>query len=335
MLNNWLQHIEFAYPWAFSLLLLLPILIYEYFIRQRSSSASMLVTTTHFIKDVKTYRTYLRHVPFYLRCFGLLFLIIAFARPQYRFNEQETKGEGIDIVLCFDISGSMVEKDIPPNRLEAAKEVAAQFVEQRLGDRIGIVIFTSQSFTLCPVTIDHNTVLSQIKNIQGGYLTETGTAIGSGLATSIDRLRTSAAKSKIIILLTDGVDFGGEIPPDIAKDMAKLYGVKIYSIGIGSEKEIEEVTNTALGPVKQKKKLEYNEGLLQELAQETGGQYFQATDKEALQKIYVSINQLEKSKVEVKTYDKYTDEYFPWLLIGLSLLLFEAILRYTLFRKFP
>ena len=335
MLSKWYQHIEFAYPWVLGFLLLLPVLIFEYYGRRKKMQSAMLVTTTHFLEDVRSYRTYFRNIPFWLRCLAIFCLIIALARPRTRFTEQQTEGEGIDIVMCFDISGSMTEKDFEPNRLEAAKEVGIQFVNGRPGDRIGVVIFSNQSFTLCPVTIDHNAVVSQINNVQSGYLQDEGTAIGSGLATSVDRLRHSTAKSKIVILLTDGVDFGGVIPPDIARDMAKLYGIRVYTIGIGSEREIDEVVNTPMGPVTQKKKLEFNEGLLQSLAKETHGQYFHATDKGALQKIYTSIDQLEKSTIKTTTYPRFTDQYFWPLLAGLIFLMLEMILRLTVFRKFP
>ena len=335
MLKEWFNHIHFAYGWVLGLLLLVPILIFEYIRKGNRGQASMLITTTHFIDDTSSFRVSLRHIPFILRCLALICLITALARPQKKYTEESTEGEGIDIVLCFDISGSMTERDFEPNRLEASKEVAIKFVQQRPGDRMGIVIFSNQSFTLCPITTDHNAVLAQINNIQSGYLQDEGTAIGSGLATSVDRLRTSKSKSKIVVLLTDGVDFGGTIPPDIARDMAKLYKIKVYTIGVGSEKEIQEVTNTPFGPVQQTKKLEYNEKLLQDLAVQTGGQYFHALDKDALQKIYESINQLEKSKVEIKTYSRFTDEYLPLLAAGLLLLVIEIILRYSAFRKFP
>jgi Ca-activated chloride channel family protein len=257
------------------------------------------------------------------------------ALPRLKYTEQQTEGEGIDIVLCFDISGSMLAKDFQPNRLEAAKKVAQQFVQQRPGDRIGIVIFSSASFTLCPITPDHNAVLTQIGNIESGYLQEEGTAIGSGIATSVDRLRHGKSKSKVIILLTDGVDVGGAVPPDIAKQMARQFGIKIYSIGIGSDKEISEVIESPLGNVTQTRKLEYNENLLKDIAQITGGQYFQATDNAALEKIYASINRLEKSKIELKTYEHFTNKFLPFLLTGIILLALETLLRYTVFRKFP
>src|SRR3954447_25039365 len=289
MLNEWLRHIEFTYFWVLGLLFLVPILIFEYARRNKRAQASMLITTTHFIEETKSVKTSLIHLPFVLRCLALVCLIVAMAMPRLKYTEDQTEGEGIDIVICFDISGSMTEQDFQPNRLEAAKSVAEQFVQQRRGDRIGIVIFSSLSFTLCPITTDHNAVLTQIKNIQSGYLQEEGTAIGSGLATSVDHLRGSKSKSKVVILLTDGVDVGGVIPPDLAMQMAKQFKIKVYTIGIGSEKEIDEVLESPLGHITQKRKLEFNEGLLQDLATETGGQYFHATDNDALQKIYSSI----------------------------------------------
>ena len=330
-----LFNIEFAYPWILLLLAAVPVIIYWYWNNHYKVSASINVTTTHFLQHTRSWRSTLRHVPFIFRWVALLFLILAFARPQEKFTENEITGEGIDIVLCFDISGSMTEKDILPNRLEAAKEVAHDFVTRRPGDRIGVVIFSSQSFTLCPITTDHNTVRTQINNIASGYLQDEGTAIGSGLATSVDRLRHTLSKSKVVILLTDGVDFGGIIPPDIAKEMAKLYAVRVYTIGIGSEKEVEVPVETPFGSVIQKKKLEYNEALLKTLAAETGGQYFHATTKQHLEGIYESIGKLEKSKVQVKTYHRFTERYQLPLAIALALVMLELVLRFTVFKKFP
>lgn len=335
MLTEWFRNIEFAYPWVLGALLLLPILIYEYMRRNNKQQAALLVTTTHFVKGTGSFRTTLHHLPFVLRCLAIICIIIALARPRQKFSETQTGGEGIDIMLCFDISGSMTEKDFEPNRLEASKQVAANFVRNRTGDEIGIVIFSNLSFTLCPLTTDHDAVLNQIQNIESGYLQDEGTAIGSGLATSVDRLRNSKSKSKIIILLTDGVDFGGTIPPDLALQMAKYYGIKVYTIGVGSEKEVDEIVDSPLGPVVQHKKLQFNEPLLKRLAEQTGGQYFHATDNNALAKIYQSINQLEKSRIEVTNYKRYTDKYFPLLAAALVYLLLEILLRYTVFKKFP
>jgi len=334
MLTDWWQHITFAYSWVLGALLLIPILVIEYIRRNRRIHAAMLVTTTHFVQDTVSLKTITRHALFVLRCIAIACFIIALARPQRKFSEELTEGEGIDIVLCFDISGSMTSNDFQPSRLEASKQVAADFVKNRPGDRIGIVIFSELSFTLCPITTDHNTVLKQIQGIESGTLPP-GTAIGSGLATSVDRLRTSKSKTKIVVLLTDGVDFGGTIPPDIARDMAVLNKIKVYTIGVGTEGEVQEVINSPLGAVTQTRKMQFNENLLQTLASSTGGQYFHATDKEALQKIYASINQLEKSKVQVTTYERATDKFFPWILAGIIALFLEILLRYTFFRKFP
>jgi len=335
MLYNWFQNITFANKEVLSLLLIIPILAYWYYGNIQKRQSSMLITTTHFLNGIRTFKTWFQHFPFVLRCLALACLIIALARPQHKFSEQQTEGEGIDIVLCFDISGSMTEKDFTPSRLEASKEVAEAFVNERPGDRIGVVIFSRQSFTLCPITTDKATVLSQIDNIRSGYLEEEGTSIGSGLATSVDRLKDQKTKSKIIILLTDGVDFGGLIPPDIAKEMAKLYKIKVYTIGVGSDKEIEEQVQTPFGNMTDRKKLEFNEGLLKNIASETGGQYYHATDQDALKKIYASINQLEKSKIKITAYERSTEEFLPWLLAAIALLFIESILRYTAFKKFP
>lgn len=335
MLTEWWQHTTFAYQWVLGALLLVPVMVIEYIRGNKRMQAAMLITTTHFVQGTSSFKTITRHSLFVMRCLTIIFFIVALARPQRKFSEEVTEGEGIDIVLCFDISGSMTYRDFQPNRLEASKEVATEFVKNRPGDRIGIVIFSSLSFTLCPITTDHNTVLSQITNIESGYLQDAGTAIGSGLATSVDRLRNSKAKTKIVILLTDGVDFGGTIPPDLARDMAIANHVKVYTIGVGTEDEIQEVVTTPLGTTTEIRKMEFNENLLQTLASSTGGQYFHATDKEALQKIYKSINQLEKSKIKVTTYTRATDKFFPWVLAGIATLLLEFVLRYTYYRKFP
>jgi len=335
MVYDWSRNITFAYPEAFSLLLIVLILLIWQSGSKQKRQGAMLVTTTHFITDVRSFKTWFKNFPFVLRVIALILLVVALARPQHKFTEQETEGEGIDIVLCFDISGSMTEKDFTPNRLEASKEVAQSFVNDRPGDRIGVVIFSRQSFTLCPITTDKNAVLSQIANIHSGYLEEEGTSIGSGLATSVDRLKDQKTKSKIVILLTDGVDFGGLIPPDIAKEMAKLYKIKVYTIGVGSDKEVDEQVETPFGRTSNKKKLDFNEALLKNIATETGGQYFHATDNQALQKIYASINRLEKTKIKVTSYDRYTEEFFPILLAAIVLLFLEALLRYTACKRFP
>lgn len=335
MLYQWIKNIHFDCPHALGLLLIIPLCAVWYWRNVGSRQASMMVTTTHFIGYLRSFKTWFRHFPFVLRMLALVCLIIALARPQHRFTEQLIEGEGIDIILCFDISGSMNEKDFAPNRLEASKEVGLTFINERVGDRIGIVIFSRQSFTLCPLTTDKNAIIAQVNNIRSGYLEEDGTAIGSGLATSVDRLKDQKTKSRIVILLTDGVDYGGMIPPDIAKEMAKLYGIKVYTIGVGTEKEVDEQVETPYGRMKNRKKLEFNEKLLQEIAAETGGQYFHATDRQALENIYKSINQLEKTKIEVTTYERFSEKYFAFVFAAVALLMLEMLLRYTMFRRFP
>ncbi|MFT4203210.1 MAG: VWA domain-containing protein [Chitinophagaceae bacterium] len=330
MVTDWLRHIEFAYPWVLLLSLLLPVLAYFYFKKKAKNMATFKVGhigDNHY----KSNKVRLRNFPFWLRLLALFFLIVALARPRQKYVETETTGEGIDIVLCFDISGSMTERDFNPNRLEASKAVATQFVDGRPGDRIGITIFSNLSFTLTPVTADHALVMQQIANIQAGMLGEEGTAIGSGLATSVDRLRNSKAKSKVVILLTDGVDFGGAISPDVAVNMAKTYGIKVYTIGVGSMQEVDDPGAGGNG----RRKLEFNEGLLQQMAAATGGKYFRAVDGDALAGVYANINQLEKSKIEVKTYNRFVELYRPWLFAAIVLLVLELSLRSTVLFRFP
>lgn len=334
MITDWLRHIEFAYPWVLGLIFLLPILVWAYFKKQKRSEATFKISYIG-QGNYQNWKAKSASLPFWLRIFGIFFLIVAMARPRQKYVEQETTGQGIDIVLCFDISGSMTEKDFVPNRLEAAKLVASKFVEQRPGDRIGITIFSNLSFTLSPVTTDHELVLQQIKNIQPGMLQDEGTAIGAGLATSVDRLRESKAKTKIVILLTDGVDFGGAISPDVAINMAKTYGIKVYTIGIGSTQEVQIDPNDPNSGGKSTRKLDFNEGLLRNMAATTGGQYFHAADNNTLQGVYESINKLEKSKIEVKTYNRFVEQYLVVLIIGLICILLDFILRYTVYFKFP
>jgi Ca-activated chloride channel family protein len=324
MLYNWFQHISFAAPWAFMLAALLPVFILSYRRSYWRNSGFLTVTTTHFLPKQNFWQ---QHIPFVLQCIAWLCMCVALAQPQYSNRITETKGKGIGVVLCFDISGSMLEKDFSPNRLEAAKEVAANFVQQRRGDAIGITIFSSKSFTLCPITTDHSTVLQQINNIQSGYLQDDGTAIGSGLATSVDRLRNTDYKSKVVILLTDGVDFGGQIPPDKARDMAQLFGIKVYTVGMGTltQMNTSNANNTS----------GFNENLLQNIATVTGGQYFHAANKTVLDKIYTSINQLEKSDVVITERQQYTPAFTTWVMAACILLVASFIWPLVIFRSYP
>jgi len=333
MIVNWFQHTDFAYPWLLVLLVLLPVLALLHYRSQAKKSAPLALSTTREIKKARTWKTRLIHVPFWLRILALGALIIAVARPRDSFTESTTTGQGIDIVLCFDISGSMTERDFIPNRLEAAKKVAEDFVRTRAGDRIGVTIFSNISFTLTPVTTDYNMVLQQIAQINSGYLEEEGTAIGSGLATSVDRLRYSKAKSKVIILLTDGMSYSGKISPDIATAMAKTYGIKVYTIGIGSNKTADDNSPFAdQGPAAPP---DFNPELLKNIARQTGGQYFQAGDNKTLAKVYESIGKLEKSDIQITSYNRYEEKYVPFVLAGLILLVLELIIRLRVLRKFP
>ena len=334
MLYDWFQNISFAYPAFFGLLVLVPVMIWWYWMKMNANQGAIMVSSVSSFKGVRSWKNIFRHVPFILRILALVSIIIALARPQIRNDEQMVNGEGIDIVLCLDISGSMLAQDFTPNRMEAAKNVASGFIDNRPADRIGIVIFSGESFTMCPLTTDRNVLKSQLANVQSGLL-EDGTAIGSGLATGVDRLRMSQSKSKVIILLTDGENNGGLIDPNTAKEIAKSVGVRVYTIGVGTEGFAPVPVQTAGGVVMQKEKVSIDEKLLTQIAHETGGKYFRATDNESLKNIYSEIDKLEKSKVEITALKRYSEEFYPFALAAAVLLLLELMLRYTIFRKFP
>ena len=228
----------------------------------------------------------------------------------------------------------MTAQDFQPNRMEAAKNVASEFIDHRPSDKIGIVIFAGESFTQCPLTTDHYVLQNQIRQIRNGLL-EDGTSIGSGLATSVDRLKESKSKSKVVILLTDGVNNGGFIDPSTAKEIAKAFKVKVYTIGVGTNGYAPTPVNTPMGIVMQNEKVTIDEALLKNIADETGGRYFRATDNKSLENIYKEIDQLEKSKVQITTYNRFTEKYYPFIFAALFFLLLEAFFRYRVFRKFP
>jgi Ca-activated chloride channel homolog len=283
---------------------------------------------------LSSFRTAFRHLPFILRMLAIICIVTALARPQVRDDRQHAEGEGIDIILCIDVSGSMTAQDFAPNRLEAAKKVAMDFVQRRLTDRMGIVIFSGESFTQCPLTTDQIILLSAIRNIRNGLL-EDGTAIGAGLGTSVDRLRASKSKTKVVLLLTDGENNGGLIDPRTAKEIAKAYGVKVYTVGVGSEGYAPQPVNTPQGIVIQSEKVTIDEKLLKEIADETGGRYYRARDNQSLNNIYASIDRLEKSRIDFIKTTRFEEKYFPLVIAALFFLLMEIILRYTVFRKFP
>jgi len=334
VLYDWYQHIYFAQPAFFGLLVLLPVLIYWELKKSDGAQATIMVSSVGQFRGARSWKNTLRPLPFIFRMLALACVIIALARPQTRNDEQLVTCEGIDIVLCLDISGSMLAQDFTPNRMEAAKNVAGQFIDQRPTDRIGLVIFSGESFTMCPLTTDRIVLKTQLANVQSGLL-EDGTAIGSGLATGVDRLRNSPSKSKVIILLTDGENNGGLIDPNTAKEIAKSIGVKVYTIGMGTEGFAPVPVQTPAGIVYQKEKVNIDEKLLTQIATETGGRYYRAKDNESLKNIYGEIDQLEKSKIETTTLRRYTEQFYPFALAAALLVLLELLLRWTLLRKFP
>jgi Ca-activated chloride channel family protein len=334
MLYDWLKHIAFAYPWIFGSFILIPLLVWNY-IKKNNNQSSIKVSTVHAF-TVTSWKNKFRHFPFVLRMLTLSALIFALARPQKRNDETQTQGQGIDIVLCMDVSGSMGSRDIMPSRLEVAKEVAIEFVQSRPVDRIGLVIFSGESFTQCPVTTDKNTLITQIQALESRRYLIDGTVIGEGLATAVDRLSKSDAKSKVVILLTDGKEDPPEtrlIDPLTALEIAKSKGVKVYTIGM-SAAPVALISNEEKG--KKNPAADFlDEELLQKIANETGGKYFRARDKGSLETIYGQIDKLEKSKVEMTSYKRYQELFLPFVLAALAFLFLEMLLRFTILKKFP
>ncbi|MEO9021645.1 MAG: VWA domain-containing protein [Ginsengibacter sp.] len=334
MIFDYFSNITFGQPWMLLLFTLIPFLIIWKFGRGKKQVAAINISSAKGLSSSRSWKNTIQQFPFIFRILALSCIIIALARPQTKFDETQTEGEGIDIILCIDVSGSMTAQDFTPNRMEAAKRVAEEFVDHRPSDRIGVVIFAGESFTQCPLTTDHYVLKTQIAQIRNGLL-EDGTAIGSGLATSVDRLRNSKAKSKVIILLTDGVNNGGLIDPSTAKEIAKTFKIKVYTIGVGTDGYAPTPVSTPMGIVMQNQKVSIDEALLKNIANETGGKYFRATDNKSLEDIYNEIDRMEKSKVEITTFHHYSEKFYPFIFAAMALLLLEIILRYTFFKKFP
>ncbi len=337
MLYEWLKNMDFAYPLVFGLFIFIPALVIWYVKKYSRRQATIRVSSVHPF-GVQSWKNRLRHLPFILRLLALSALIIALARPQRRNDDEQTRGEGIDIVLCMDVSGSMGSKDILPSRMDVAKEMAEDFVRSRPIDRIGLVVFSGESFTQCPITTDKNTLLTQIQMLESRKYLADGTVIGEGLATAVERLKKSDAKSKVIILLTDGKEDPPEtrlIDPLTALEIAKVQRVKVYTIGMSAApSSIVEITkqthrkqNAAVGFL--------DEELLRKIATETGGRYFRARDREGLKNIYGQIDKMEKSVIEITAFKHYEERFLPFVLAALGFLLLEIILRFTIFRKFP
>lgn len=332
-LTDW-KHITFAYPWAFALLLLIPLLLWWQARQRRRSAPAFRLTTLSGLKAVRpSWRARLRPLLTVLRVLALTGLVVALARPQSSNVSETVNSEGIDIVLSVDVSGSMLAEDFKPNRIEAAKKVASQFVEGRPTDRIGLVVFSGESFTQCPVTIDHHVLQEQIAAIESGKLVD-GTAIGNGLAMAVNRLRNTSGKSKVIILLTDGVNNTGQVGPLDALELAKLYKVRVYTIGVGTnEGQAPYPSQTPFGAGPGMMPVQIDEKLLRRIADETGGRYYRATGNNSLRNIYQEIDKLEKTKVETSSFRHYAELFFPFALLAVIALALELLLRYTLFRS--
>ena len=335
MVYEWFKNIEFSEPRALFLFLLIPAMIWWYVSKNNRRTASLLVSSSVLFPPRKSWKTILRHIPFVLRVLAIGLLILALARPQQRNDQQLVSGEGIDIMLCMDVSGSMLAQDFKPNRLDAMKQVAADFVDKRPTDRIGLVIFAGESFTACPLTTDRQVLKAHIFSSQSSFLAD-GTAIGDGLATSVERLRNSSSKSRAIILLTDGENQGGLLDPLTAKEIAKSLGIRVYTIGMGTEGYAPSPVQDASGTVTiQRQKVNIDEDLLRSIAGETGGLYFRARDNASLEQIYTEIDKLEKTRVDVTVLKRFTEKFIPLALAAGLFLLLEWILRLTIFRKFP
>jgi len=327
------KHITFAHPQFFLLLIFVPVFIFWQYRFRNKQPAMMLSTLQGLGKLTTTWRVQFRWIPQLVRVLSFVFLVIALARPQNSNVNETVNSEGLDIVLSLDISGSMLAEDFKPNRLEAAKKVAQEFIEGRQTDRIGLVIFAGESFTQCPLTTDQNVLKEQLKNVRRGLLVE-GTAIGMGLATAVERLRSSKTTTKIIILLTDGVNNSGLIDPITALEIAKAYKIRVYTIGVGA-------MGTALSPVPdqfgnmqmRQVPVQIDEPLMKRISRETGGKYFRATDNNSLSKVYRDIDRLEKTKIEINSYKRYAELFLPYAMLGLLFLFLEVVLRNTVFRS--
>jgi len=330
-----MMNVEFANPAYFWLLLLVPAAAGWYWYRLMHLHAKFQVSTFTALSSVKPgWRVRCRHLLFALRMLALIFIIIALARPQRSMSSQNISVEGIDIILANDISGSMLAEDFRPNRLEAAKDVATRFINGRPNDRIGLVVFSGESFTQCPLTTDHSVLINLYGEIKSGMVDD-GTALGDGLATAVSRLKESKAVSKVIILLTDGINNMGAIDPVTAAEIASLYGIRIYTIGIGTIGTAPYPFETPFGIQYQNVEVKIDEALLQKISSMTNGKYFRAVNKRKLESIYQEIDKMEKSKIDVTEFRRKKEEFFPFVLIALVMLGVEIVLRHTVFKTIP
>jgi Ca-activated chloride channel family protein len=331
-----MNNIEFAYPAFFYGLIVLPLMVVWYLWRGRRGTAAMRLSGFENLDErVGSSRIWLRHVLFLLRLAVVALLVVVLARPQSSNRWEQVTTEGIDVVMCMDVSGSMRAMDFKPNRLEASKNVGIEFVNARQDDRFGLVVFAGESFTQCPMTTDRAVVVNFLKDIDFGVI-EDGTAIGMGLATAVNRIKDSKAISKVIILLTDGVNNRGDVGPVTAAEIAATFGIRVYTIGVGSQGNAPIPVQDMFGrTVTRNMPVEIDEEVLRQIAEKTDGAYFRATNNNKLREIYQEIDQLEKTRLDVKHFSKKKEEYFPFLLAAMLLLLVEILLRYTVFRIIP
>ena len=330
---------HFASPhYLWLLTLLVPMTAYYVWRTLQGGAAIRISSVAGLVRAPKSLRYYLRHLPFVLRAAAFALLVVALARPQRIEQNVRTSSEGIDIVMAIDVSASMLARDFQPDRITAAKQVAGSFIADRYGDRIGLVVFAAEAFTQSPLTTDQSTLQTLLARIRSGVIDDSGTAIGNGLATAINRLRESEAKSKVIILLTDGVNNRGQIAPLTAAEIARAQGIRVYTIGVGTQGSApypavdiygQPTGGTVMAPV------EIDEKTLGAIAERTGGRYFRATDNAKLKEIYDEINQLEKSKVEVTEHVAYHEEFLLWVLAALAALLAEMLLANLVLKRIP
>jgi len=333
---NWLTQLSFQHPWMLLLLLLIPAVAFYLLRSRRERYATLRLSTLRGLQGMSGGRGRWRVLLPGFRAVAYMLFVIALARPQLPLQKEEIKAEGIDIMLTMDLSSSMLARDFDPDRLQACKQVAVDFVEKRPYDRIGLSVFAGEAFTRCPLTTDHTVVKQYLRDLECGILKD-GTAIGMGLATAINSLRDSDAESKVAILLTDGVNNSGYLKPSTAADIAQQFNIRVYTIGVGSNGD-------ALTPVRRRSdgryifglaRVEIDEALLRSIAERTQGRYFRATNESELEDIYDEIDQLEKTEIDVTVVRNYTEEYATFLRLGLLFLLLEVVLRYTVLRTIP
>lgn len=325
----------FLHPeYLYLLLLLIPLTVW-YVMRLSKAQATFKLASTHAFSGMKPdFRVYMRHLPFLLRTMTITLVIIVIARPQAMSSWEESESQGIDIVMALDVSGSMLSQDLKPDRLQAAKKVAAEFITDRGNDNIGLVIFAGESFTQCPLTTDHKVLLNLLNEIDFGVI-EDGTAIGLGLATSVNRLKESPSESRVVILLTDGTNNRGQIAPLTAADLARSYGIRVYTVGVGTKGMAPTPVNTPYGVRMQNMPVDIDEETLTEIAAMTGGEYFRAQDTEGLRQVYDEIDEMEKYLISVQHVTRRQELFLPFALWALALMLLELLLRRTWLRSIP